>query len=79
MTVSDTRVITTPRGNGEIDREKLTATLDLPLSQMKRIEVQLSMMLGRLAVAPSGDQASDLTRVLRSGRGHDATSRCCPS
>jgi acetamidase/formamidase len=41
----------------QINREKLTATLDLPMSQMKRIEVQLSMMLGRLAVAPSGDQA----------------------
>lgn len=41
----------------QINREKLTATLDLPLSQMKRIEVQMSMMLGRLAVAPSGEQA----------------------
>ena len=41
----------------QINKEKLTATLDLPLSQMKRIEVQLSMMMGRLAVAPSGDQA----------------------
>ena len=40
-----------------IDREHLTATVDLPNSQMKRIEVALDPMLGRLAVAPRGDQA----------------------
>jgi acetamidase/formamidase len=40
-----------------IDRQKLTASLDLPSSRMKRIEVQCSPMLGRLAVAPSGEQA----------------------
>lgn len=41
----------------KINRENLTATLDLPNSQMKRIEVELIPMIGRLATAPSGDQA----------------------
>lgn len=41
----------------QINRQNLTAALDLPNSQMKRIEVQLSPMIGRLATAPSGDQA----------------------
>jgi len=40
-----------------IDREKMTATLELPQSKMKRIEVELSPMLGRLATAPPGDRA----------------------
>jgi acetamidase/formamidase len=40
-----------------IDTERLTATLDLPESEMKKIEVELKPMLGRLATAPSGDQA----------------------
>jgi amidase len=41
----------------KIDREKLTASLDLPNSRMKRVEVPLIPMIGRLATAPSGDQA----------------------
>lgn len=40
-----------------IDREEMTATLDLPKSRMKRVEVDLVPMLGRLATAPSGEQA----------------------
>jgi len=40
-----------------INRQNLTATLDLPKSAMKRIEVNLIPMLGRIATAPSGDQA----------------------
>lgn len=40
-----------------IDPKKMTATLDLPGSRMKRIEVKLKPMLGRLATAPPGDQA----------------------
>jgi acetamidase/formamidase len=40
-----------------IDTERLTATLELPNSRMKRIEVKLKPMLGRLATAPAGDQA----------------------
>ncbi len=41
----------------KIDGKKMTAALDLPGSRMKRIEVALKPMLGRLATAPSGDQA----------------------
>ncbi|MBI4482169.1 MAG: acetamidase/formamidase family protein [Acidobacteria bacterium] len=41
----------------KIDRQRLTATLDLPKSRMKRMEVALVPMLGRLATAPPGDQA----------------------
>jgi len=40
-----------------IDTERMTATLELPKSEMKTIEVDLHPMLGRLATAPSGDQA----------------------
>ena len=40
-----------------IDGKKMTATLDLPGSRMKRVEVKLKPMLGRLATAPPGDQA----------------------
>ena len=41
----------------KIDKEHMTATLELPDSKMKKIEVELMPMLGRLATAPSGDQA----------------------
>jgi acetamidase/formamidase len=40
-----------------IDPAKNTATLDLPNSRMKKIEVDLKPMLGRLAVAPRGEEA----------------------
>lgn len=40
-----------------INRENGTATLDLPDSRMKKIEVELAPMLGRVAVAPARDQA----------------------
>ncbi len=40
-----------------IDGKKMTASIDLPDSRMKRIEVRLKPMLGRLATAPPGDQA----------------------
>ncbi len=40
-----------------LDRERNIGTLDLPLSKMKKIEVQLSPMLGRVAVAPPGEEA----------------------
>lgn len=40
-----------------IDTKKMTAAFDLPGSRLKRIEVKLKPMLGRLATAPSGDQA----------------------
>jgi acetamidase/formamidase len=40
-----------------IDGKRMTATLELPQSRMKRIEVKIKPMLGRLATAPLGDQA----------------------
>lgn len=40
-----------------LDRERNVGTLDLPQSKMKKIEVQLSPMLGRVAVAPPGEEA----------------------
>ena len=40
----------------KIDGKKMTAALDLPGSRMKKIEVKLKPMLGRLATAPPGDQ-----------------------
>lgn len=40
-----------------IDGKRMTATIDLPGSRMKRIEVKLKPMLGRLATAPPEDQA----------------------
>lgn len=40
-----------------IDPAKNSATLDLPNSRMKSIEVELRPMLGRLAVAPRGEEA----------------------
>ncbi len=40
-----------------MDRQRMTATTELPDSKMKRIEIDLRPMLGRVAVAPSGDQS----------------------
>jgi len=40
-----------------IDRKRLVGTLDLPASASKQIELPLSPMLGRVAVAPEGDEA----------------------
>lgn len=40
-----------------IDREGMTARLELPQSRLKQVEVDLVPMLGRLATAPSGEQA----------------------
>ena len=40
-----------------LDRERMTATTDLPDSRMGRIEIDLQPMLGRLAVAPRGEEA----------------------
>jgi len=41
----------------KIDRERNTGTLELPQSRMKKIEVELKPMLGRVAVAPPGEQS----------------------
>ena len=41
----------------ELDRERLTGTTTLPDSRMRTITVDLAPMLGRLAVAPRGQEA----------------------
>jgi amidase len=48
-----------PRGRyvWRIDRERMTGSVDLPGSAMKSITVPLRPMLGRVAVAPEGDEA----------------------
>jgi len=40
-----------------LDRQRMTGTVDLPGSAMKTMTVPLRPMLGRVAVAPSGDEA----------------------
>ena len=40
-----------------LDRKRMVGTLDLPNSASKRVEVPLKPMLGRVAVAPAGDEA----------------------
>ena len=49
--------VPTQRYIWNIDTKAMTATLDLPKSKLKQIKVELVPMLGRLATAPSGDQA----------------------
>lgn len=41
----------------QLDAERMTATTELPDSRMRRIEVDLRPMLGRVAVAPRGQEA----------------------
>jgi amidase len=41
----------------QIDRARMMGVLDMPNSAMKRIEVPLRPMLGRVAVAPAGEEA----------------------
>jgi amidase len=50
---------TFPRGRyvWRLDRTAMTGTLDMPKSRLGRITVPLKPMLGRLAVAPAGDEA----------------------
>jgi acetamidase/formamidase len=40
-----------------IDRQRMMGVLDLPASASKRIEIPLRPMLGRVAVAPAGEEA----------------------
>jgi len=40
-----------------LDRERGVASLDLPNSASKRVEIPLAPMVGRVAVAPAGDEA----------------------
>src|SRR5262245_29965033 len=39
----------------KLDRERNVGVIDLPNSKMKRVEVELKPMLGRVAVAPQGE------------------------
>lgn len=41
----------------KLDRQRMVGILDLPSSASKRIEVPLKPMLGRIAVAPAGQEA----------------------
>jgi acetamidase/formamidase len=41
----------------KLDRQRMVGILDLPNSASKRIEVPLRPMLGRIAVAPAGEEA----------------------
>ena len=48
-----------PRGRyvWRIDRQRMTGTVDLPGSAVKTVTVPLRPMIGRVAVAPEGDEA----------------------
>lgn len=50
---------TFPRGRyvWKLDRDRMTGTVDLPGSAMKTVTIPLRPMLGRVAVAPEGDEA----------------------
>ncbi|MPY90116.1 MAG: acetamidase [Luteitalea sp.] len=50
-----------PRGRyiWHLDRQEMTGTLELPGSRMKSITVPLRPMLGRVAVAPAGEESFD--------------------
>ena len=58
---SRTRMINEPlparRFEWKLDRTRNVGTLDIPQSASKRFEVPLKPMLGRLAVAPAGEEA----------------------
>ena len=41
----------------QLDRQRNTASLDLPNSKSKRVEIPLKPMVGRVAVAPAGEEA----------------------
>ena len=41
----------------QLDRQRNTASLDLPNSKSRRIEIPLRPMVGRVAVAPAGEEA----------------------
>ncbi|HEY8151137.1 MAG TPA: acetamidase/formamidase family protein [Vicinamibacteria bacterium] len=49
---------TFPRGRyvWRLDRERMTGTVDLPGSRIKSVTIPLRPMLGRVAVAPDGDE-----------------------
>jgi acetamidase/formamidase len=61
MADSRTRLLNDPpparRFVWRLDRQRNVGVLDLPNSKSKRIEIPLSPMLGRVAVAPAGEEA----------------------
>lgn len=61
MADSRTRLLNDPpparRFVWRLDRQRNVGVLDLPNSASKRIEIPLSPMLGRVAVAPAGEEA----------------------
>jgi amidase len=58
---SSTRMLNDPlperRFVWRLDRQRMIGILDLPASASKRIELPLSPMLGRVSVAPAGEEA----------------------
>jgi acetamidase/formamidase/creatinine amidohydrolase/Fe(II)-dependent formamide hydrolase-like protein len=64
-----------PRGRfvWKLDRERMTGTLELPKSTLKSISVPLRPMLGRVAVAPAGEDAFDGLWPGRFGGNMDAS------
>jgi amidase len=58
---SSTRMLNDPlperRFVWRLDRQRMVGILDLPSSASKRIELPLSPMLGRVSVAPAGEEA----------------------
>jgi acetamidase/formamidase len=64
-----------PRGRyvWRLDRQKMTGTLDLPESRIKSVTVPLRPMIGRVAVAPEGDEAFDGLWPGRFGGNMDAS------
>jgi amidase len=58
---SSTRMLNDPlperRFVWRLDRQRMIGILDLPASTSKRIELPLSPMLGRVSVAPAGEEA----------------------
>jgi acetamidase/formamidase len=60
----------------KIDVQKMTASLDLPQSRIKTIEVELKPMLGRLATAPPADQAIPAGVPSNFGGNMDASDAC---
>jgi amidase len=58
---SSTRMLNDPlperRFVWRLDRQRMVGVLDLPASASKRIELPLSPMLGRVSVAPAGEEA----------------------
>ena len=61
MADSRTRLLNDPpparRWVWRLDRQRNVGILDLPNSAMKRIEIPLKPMLGRVAVAPPGEES----------------------